>query len=462
MPKKSLKIRLLAGVVSGLLVLPQFAWSETLSDALIKAYQNSPVLETGRAALRAQDETVPQARAAMRPQIYASADATLQANTLQPGLITDTWRAQLAASLLLFDSGQTPAAIASAEAADMASRSRLTELEQSVLLDAATAYLDVRRDMDLVDLNVNNVSVLEKELQSVNDRFAVGEVTRTDVSQTEARLAFANATLATSEGALAVSHDKYLAAVGEAAKDLNPPPPIPELAKSVSAAQSIAMKEHPTIIAARFNQDSAEYDVQRAIGASGPTVSVNARVGADVNSIVDDTTVGAAEITLSGQIPLYQGGTLESLERQSLAILEQRKFELQNDARIIQQNVAIAWAYLEISRAQIVAIQQQITASEIALEGVKVEASLGARTTLDVLNASQELLSAQSNLVSAQRDEYVAAFNLLASMGLLTVKYLNLGIPTYNPAINYNEVQSGPVNGFDGSVLDRIGHRWSN
>jgi outer membrane protein len=462
MQRAGLKSRLLAGAFSALLLTSQAAWSETLAGALSKAYENSPVLESGRAALRAQDETIPQAKAAMKPMISAIALGTFQANTAQNLVLGDTWRAQLVGSLLLFDSGQTPAAVASAEAADMASRSLLTELEQGVLLDAATAYLDVRRDMELVNLNINNVSVLEKELQSVNDRFSVGEVTRTDVAQTEARLALANATLATAEGALAVSSNTYLAAVGAPATDLAPPPPIPDLANSVSAAQAVAMQEHPAVVAARFSQDASQYDVERAVGASGLSVSLEGRTGVAVNEVIDGSTIGAVEVTLSGQIPLYQGGTLESLVRQAEAVLAQRRFELQNTARIIQQNVAIAWAYLEISRAQIVAIKQQIAASEIALEGVKVEASLGARTTLDELNAAQELLFAQSNLVTAQRDEYVAAFNLLASMGLLTVKYLNLGIPTYNPEINLQAVENGPINGFDGAVLDRIGHRWGN
>ncbi len=220
------------------------------------------------------------------------------------------------------------------------------------------------------------------------------------------------------------------------------------------------MREHPSIIGARYAQDAASFDLERSRGASGPTVSMSGQLGIQLGDTTNDTVVGGASISLNGTVPLYQGGTLESLERQAIAILDQRKFELQNTARGVQQQVAIAWANLGVARASISASQQQIEASTVAFQGVNVEATLGARTTLDVLNAEQELLSARSNLVSARRDEYVAAYNLLASMGLLTVSHLNLGIPSYDPDLNYQRVQSGPVSGFDGSVLDRLNSRW--
>ncbi len=454
-----LRARLLAGAALALWSSSPVA-AHSLTDALIAAYQNSPVLEVNRAGLRAQDESVPLARSALRPNVSLDANGTLAVNSGQPGEITDTWQAGLNASLVLYDSGQTPAAVNSAKAGIMAARAGLKAVEQGVLLSAAVAYLDVRRDMQFVDLSENNVRVLREQVQAVNDRFAVGEVTRTDVSQAEARLAFAQAGLAGSQGGLAISSQNYLAAVGSPPNDLSVPPPIPDLPDVLASAISIAMGEHPSIIGARFAQDSATFDVERSKGRSGPMVSMNGQLGVQTGDITNHDLVLGANVGLNATIPLYQGGTLESLERQAGAILDQRKFELQSAARGVQQQVAIAWANLGVARASIVASQQQIEAATIAHDGVRVEATFGTRTTLDVLNAEQELLTARSNLVSAQRDEYVAAYNLLAAMGLLTVSHLQLGIPSYDPDVNYNRVQNGPVEGFDGSVLDRITNRW--
>ncbi len=456
-----LKAHLLAGAAV-VLFLPSAAAAHSLTDALIAAYQNSPLLAVSRAGLRAQDETVPLARAGMRPNVSVNGMGSLSANTGQPGEITDTWQASLDASLVLYDSGQTPAAVESAKANIMAARAGLRAAEQGVLLTAAIAFLDVRRDRQFVELSENNVRVLREQVEAVNDRFAVGEVTRTDVSQAEARLAASRASLSASQGGLAISAQNYLAAIGYAPGDLGSLPPIPGLPATLADAVSIAMGEHPSVVGARFAQDAAAFDLARTKASSGPRVSLGGQAGFQIGDATEHEIVGGVSVSLSGSVPLYQGGTLEALERQASAILDQRKFELQNAARSVQQQVSIAWANLGVARASIVAGQQQIEASTVAFEGVNVEATLGARTTLDVLNAEQELLTARSNLVSAQRDEYVAAFNLLASMGLLTVAHLDLGIPSYDPDVNYDRVQNGPVSGFDGSVLDRIGSRWGN
>lgn len=457
---QQLKMRLLAGAALAILSA-QPGVAHSLTDALIAAYQNSALLEVNRAGLRAQDESVPLARAGLRPNVALVGNGTLALNTAQPGQLTDSWQAGLNASLVLYDAGQTPAAIDSAKAGIMAARAGLKAVEQGVLLTAVIAYMDVRRDMQFVDLSENNVRVLREQVQAVNDRFSVGEVTRTDVSQAEARLASSQASLSASQGGLAISTQNYLAAVGVPPVALSVPPPIPNLPASLADAVSIAMREHPSIIGARFAQDSATFDLVRSKGQSGPQVSMSGQLGVQVGDETDHSFVGGASVSLNATLPLYQGGTLESLERQAVAILDQRKFELQDTARSVQQQVAIAWANLGVARASINAGQQQIEASTVAFEGVNVEATLGARTTLDVLNAEQELLTARSNLVSAQRDEYVAAYNLLSAMGLLTVAHLQLGIPSYNPDVNYDRVQNGPVSGFDGSVLDEIADRWA-
>lgn len=457
-----LRQTLLAGAALLSAAFPGAAHAETLTDALIRAYRNSTVLELNRAALRAQDESVAQARAGLRPTVDVSGSGTLSANTLQPGEVTDAWRVSLDAGLVLYDSGRTPAAIEAAKAAIRATRARLKAVEQQVLLTATVAFVDVRRDIQFVVLSRNNIRVLHEQVQAVNDRFAVGEVTRTDVSQAEARLAASRAGLSASEGGLAVSSQNYLAAIGVMPVDLSVPPPVPNLPSSLSEAQAIAMGAHPDIAGARYAQDVAEFDLERSRGESGPTVSLDGQLGIQLDEQTQGVLAAGASISLRGSMPLYQGGSLESMERQARAILDQRRFELQNAARTVQQQVAIAWANLGVARASIAAGQQQIDAAKVAFDGVTVEATLGARTTLDVLNAEQELLTARSNLVSAQRDEYVAAYNLLSAMGLLTVAHLNLGIPSYDPDVNYSRVQNAPASGFDGSVLDRIGARWAN
>lgn len=466
-------------VLAGLLVTA--AWplaAQSLGETLVSAYRSSPVLEAQRAALRAVDEGVAQALAGRRPRVEASGEASLSDSSDSD--LSDRYSAGVDASLTLYDHGRTEAAVDSARAGVEAGRADLMSAEQDVLLDAVTAHIDIRRDARLVMLSESNVSVLQEQVQAARDRFEVGDVTRTDVSLAEARLAAARSELAAAEGQLRLSQDRYAAVVGVPARAVLEPPPLPRLAASLEAAEAIALREHPAIVAARFREQAATYDLDRARRGFGPTATLGGSVSltrAPTQFSGDETSINAG-VSLQGSVPIYSGGTLESAVRQSEALLGQRKAQLQAAARQVRQQVAAGWSNLAVARASIVASQQQIAAAEIAVQGVREEQLLGARTTLDVLDREQELRDAQFQLVSAQRDEVAAAYGLLAAMGLMTADYLNLPVERYDPALNYSRVEPAGVpqragadaaaaevpgranTGFDGSAVDRIKDRW--
>jgi outer membrane protein len=444
--------------------------AESLADALVTAYQTSPLLESNRSGLRSLDETVPQARADRRPQVSVgvNGDASSVFEAFDARLYS--LQAALNASLLVFDSGQTAAAVEAARNRVAAGRADLKDVEQLVLFNAVSAYVDVRRDMEFVRLANNDVDRLQETLRATQNRFEVGEVTRTDVSQSESRLAASRSTLAGAEGQLEVSRAAYRAAVGVPPRNLEPLPPLPDLPASLDAATAVAIQRNPLIISAQFSERAAVYDFDRALAAKRPTVSVTASAGwergnefslgfaGEVEETWDGDAFGA--VGIEGRMPLYTGGRNDSLVRQAQALLDQRRFQLQDVARAVTQQTAAAWAQLEVARASIVARREQAEAARIAAEGVAEEARLGARSTLDVLDADQERLTAEAEIVRALRDEYVAAYDVLRAMGLLTVEHLNLGIDTYDPDLNFTRVQSGPIGGYDTSVVDRIRARW--
>ncbi|MEM9267773.1 MAG: TolC family outer membrane protein, partial [Pseudomonadota bacterium] len=439
----------------------QMAWSDTLSDALVKAYQLSPILEASRASLRSTDEGVAQARAARRPTVSGSATAALSDNDDVNSEVTDTYSIQLTTSLTLLDGGQNRFAIESARNLVAAGRASLRDTEQSVLLNAVSAYMDVRRDMQFVSLSENNVMVLQEQVRAARDRFEVGEVTRTDVSLAEARLAQARANLASSQGQLRTSQEVYRAVIGVPPSNLQVPPPLPNMPASVSDAQAIALREAPSLTAAQFTEIAAGFDLKRAQAAQGFSASLSGSATYSANQRFDGDTQTSASVGVTGTLPLYQGGRLSSLVRQAQSIVALRKAEIQSTARSVRQNVATAWSSLDVSRATVAAAREEIRAAQVAFDGVREEATLGARTTLDVLDREQELRDAQFALASAERDRYVAGFNLLASMGLLSVDYLGLGIPTYDPDVNYQKVQNAPFSTERGTILDKLRGRYA-
>ncbi|MGO4917074.1 TolC family outer membrane protein [Pseudogemmobacter sp. W21_MBD1_M6] len=443
----SLKKYLGVAAAAALLLTAPLARAETLTDALIGAYNNSGLLEQNRALLRVADEDVAIAMSALRPIISYSVGAGYRTPTQ-----TDDWSstAALSAELTIYDAGASRLAIDAAKETVLGTREQLVSVEQNVLLRAVNAYMSVRRDTEIVDLRQNNVRVITQALRAARDRFEVGEVTRTDVAIAESSLAAARSGLSSAQGALAQSRAEYRAAVGRAPGQLASPPARPNTAKSLDAATAAAVRMHPDILAAQRQVTVSELNILRARTAMQPKGTIGASVSVDDNR---DTTK-SLQLTLSG--PIYQGGRLSALTRQAMARRDSTRAALLLTSVNVAQNVANAWAGLDVSRSVLSASNEQVSSARLAYRGVSEEATLGARTTLDVLNAEQDVLDAEGSRISAITDQYVATYQLLASMGLLTVNHLGLGIKTYDPAAYYNLVKNAPAISMQGAQLDRV------
>lgn len=425
------------------------ASAETLADALTHAYDHSGLLEQNRALLRAADEDVAQATASLMPVINWSATATSSAPRA-PGADLISANASISASLTIYDSGATQFAIDAQKELVLGTRQSLINVEQQVLLRAVEAYMNVRRDSEFLALRQNNVRVITQEFRAAQDRFEVGEVTRTDVSLAEARLAAARSLLASAQGSLAQSQEEFRAAVGRAPGRLQPVSPAPA-SRSIADAKAYAVRNHPTIREAQHGVSAAELNIRRAEAANNPTVSLNAQVGVD-----DEINFGRqVGVTISG--PIYQGGRLSSQVRQFMARRDAARAGLHVTRHALEQQVGNAYSFLEVARASRQASEEQIRASTVAFRGVREEATLGARTTLDVLNAEQELLNARANQISAQADEVIASYSLLSATGLLTAEHLRLPVQQYDPSAYYNLVKDAPTSTSDqGAALDRV------
>ena len=423
------------------------AQSESLSDALVSAYRTSGLLEQNRALLRAADEDVALAVASLRPVISYALSSTY--STVSSTTATNL---QLSANLVLYDFKRSTMRNELAKENVLALRENLISVEQAVLLNAVVAFVNVQRDISIQGLRENNVRLIQQELRAAQDRFEVGEITRTDVAFAQARQAASESALAAASGNLNISREQYRAAVGNYPGQLAALPAPPATAKSLAAARSIARGSHPDIAQAKRNVKIADLNV--AIAAAGilPSLNGNVQTGVDQAGNVG-STIG---LTFSG--PIYQGGALAASHRRSAAQRDASRAGLRLTGIAVDQNVGNAWARLAVAEVGLEATQQQIRASRIAFRGVREEASLGARTTLDVLDAEQELLDAESSQISAQTDRYVAVYSLLAAMGLLTVDHLNLGITTYDAAAYYNSVKNAPSHGVSaqGKRLDSL------
>ena len=448
----------------GLALSTGVAKAETLADAMIGAYNTSGLLEQNRAVLRAADEDVAQAVAALRPVIAWSADATRQFGTTRSAstggvilsAVSNTVSANLSAQLTLYDNGATRLAIATAKEAVLGTRQSLINVEQQVLLSAVEAFMEVRRALENVALRENNVRLIMQELRAAQERFEVGEVTRTDTSLAEARLAGARSELAAAEGSLTIAREQYLAIVGQLPGRLQPPRSLPDLPARVEAAKAVAVREHPQIKAVQRQVAAAELNILRAEAAMKPTVSLRGALsvteGIDTERFTRGGTIG---IEAGG--PIYQGGRLNSLVRQAVANRDATRGQLHQVVDQVSQNVGNAYAQLRIARASLDSSDRQVRAATVAFRGVREEAALGARTTLDVLNAEQELLDARSRRISAQVDESIAAYRVLSSMGRLTTTDLRLNVQQYDPVSYYNLVKDSPSNlSKQGEQLDRV------
>lgn len=432
--------------LTGLLAVTP-ASAESLIDALSAAYQTNPTLQAQRAQLRATDEGVPQALSGWRPTVQAQGTygATHTETTLNTGATAEgdiePYSGSVTLSQNVFAGGRTVNATDQAEFGVLAGRESLRSVEQSTLFNAVQAYMNVIRDQSVVELNRNNVDVLKRQLEATTDRFRVGELTRTDTAQAEARLSLAKSNLTAAEAQLTASRAFYERVVGQMPGTLEKPSAVAGLPESEEAARAMAEQNNPSLQAARFAERANREAISVAKGALLPTVDIQAQYqyGRDPSLTVRD----AEESSIVGvlTIPLYQGGAEYSQVREAKELHNQSRLQVSAAMREVDEAVRNAWDTLRASRASILSTGEQVNASQIALEGVRQESEVGARTTLDVLNAEQEYLNARVSLVSAERDLAVAEYGLLAAMGLLTAQALQLPVDYYDPAVNYDEVR---------------------
>lgn len=452
-------------VAAGLaLFMAQAAAAETLTDALVSAYNNSHLLEQNRAVLRAADEDVAQAVAALRPTLeYGVAALYEHLDDPLPSQLQDTYSTSLDlfSRMTIWAGGRNRMTVQAQKEAVLSAREGLIAQEQQVLFDAVSAYMNVIAARETVDLQQNSVRVLQEEVRAATDRFDVGEVTRTDVAQAQARLAQADADYVTAEGEYQIAREDYKLKVGRYPGNLAAPPPLPKTAASLDAARDVAQKNHPQILQAQFGVSFAEMTVAIAEAAVLPTL--NGRVGgnysnADTNTFRTDGYDWGASVGLELGGTIYQGGALNSAFRQAKANRDNSRAALLQTTATVGEQVGRAWAVRESAGASLSATERQIQAAQIAFDGTREEATLGARTTLDVLDAEQDLLNARTSRVNASTQEQIAVYGVLASMGRLTVDYLKLPVTAYDPSVYYNAVRNAPagVRSSQGIKLDRV------
>lgn len=440
------KILLATAVTVGCLAT-QAVQAQSLGEVFSAAYNNNPTLLAARAALRATDEGVPQALSGWRPTVSVTGEYGRQrqeydpASASNPNANLNPQTTSLTVSQPLYRGGRTEAATDSAEALVLAGRQDLAATERRVLLDAVTAYMDVVQNQAVLDLNRNNEEVLRRQFDAVRERFRVGEITRTDVAQSESRLSRATADRISAEGALVSSRAVLARIIGEMPRTLTTPPPLPQLPASETEALAIAYDENPDLQGARFREVAAKYDVRAVSGGLLPSVSLNGSLTKADETTRANLEAESAKIALQLTMPLYEGGQIYSQTRQRKQTHNQRRIQVEEQRRSVRQSVVQAWENLATARSNITARRSQVDASRIALEGVQQEAEVGSRTVLDVLDQEQEYLDARVAEVRARRDEYVAGFTLVSSVGRLNARQLSLPVDYYDPETNYQRVR---------------------
>ncbi|MGZ3217522.1 TolC family outer membrane protein [Paracoccus sp. T5] len=436
------------------------ARAESLADTMVAAYRHSALIEQNRAVLRAADEDVAASVAALRPVVQWIARHGIQRS--EGGPTTRSTSLALNGSVTLYDFGRSQLAIDGTKEQVLATRQALVSVEQDVLLSATVAYFQVREAIQQVALQQNSVEVLSRERQAAQDRFDVGEITVTDVALADAQLAATRAGLAAANGQLEVAREAYLAVTGRQASNLSTPPSLPKLPATLDEARTIAQRSHPTIRQAQRQAAAAEIGVAAAAAERNPILSGTASIGVNRTpqarlggGLVSEST-NTASVGLELSQTLYSGGRLPAAHRRAMAQRDQARSALLNVSRQVSQSVGETWANIAVARAQITAIDQQISAAQQAYNGVREEALLGARTTLDVLDSEQALLEARADRITAESNLQLAHYQLLSAMGRLTVEDLNLGIPTYDPSQYYSAVRDAPFTSKQGESLDRV------
>lgn len=430
--------------------------AQSIEETLANAYRSNPEILAQRAALRATDETVPQALSQWRPSITLSgntgrardfssttstnfgANGSRDQTTVENERLRTPLSATLTLTQPLYRGGRSTAELARAEANVQAGRAQLGVVEQRVLLEAATAYINLAQAFAVLELNINNVQVLQRQLDAARDRFQVGEITRTDVSQAEARLSQAQANRTRSEGEVATTRATFLRSAGLEAGRVRVPAVPNGLPGNEAEARSWAQVANPNVVQARFSHDAAGHDVALIEGEQLPTVALQADAIKARETATRGLTRDTLDLLLTFSVPIYQQGATDARVRGAKQTQGQRRTQIDVATRQAIDDATRGWQQLQTARAQIGSFSAQIRANEIALEGVEQEARVGSRTVLDVLNAEQELLNSRVSLVQAQRDEVLASFQLLSAVGKLRASELGLPVEVYDPAANLN------------------------
>jgi outer membrane protein len=466
------KVRAIVGVAGVALAFATFATAtgaraDTIEGALVRAYQNNPQLNAQRAQVRSTDEQVPQALSGYRPKISVTASAAAQ--YLDSLTTTPAIRLQNVYPQSLAQNGQNHLGVAGfdgtrsvggtltqtffngfvtanktrqAESQVSNAREGLRVLEQTVLLSAATIYMDYLRDSAIVEVNRSNVRVLEQTLKQTQDRFNVGEVTRTDVAQSQAQLAAGQTQLQTAISNLTTTAANYRRIIGVEPVALAPGSPVDRLLpRGLPASVEIGLMENPNVTAAMYGIDVAFLAVKVAEGALFPTLQGVVSVQQSYETTLISNRALAASAGLQLTVPVYQGGGEYALIRQSKESLAQQRLTLDQTRDQTRATIVQSWGQLEAGKAQVTSAQAQVTASETALNGVREEARVGQRTTLDVLNAQQALVNARVALVTAQHDRVVASYSVLAAIGRLAPQVLGLPTTIYDPSVHYHQVR---------------------
>ena len=420
--------------------------AESLKSALAKAYENSGVLAQNQALLNAADESVVAAAGALLPAVQASISQSYR-KTEGVSDISDSTSFSISARMPIYDFGRGQLGIDLAKEAVAGTRLQLASIEQSVLLNAIEAFMQYRQATELVRLRENNLKVIDQELRAANDRFEVGEITRTDVAMAEAAKAQSLSALAQARGDLERSTEAYMMAVGSKPNSPDAPVNLPSLPASASAAKAAAAKGHPDVLAAQSQVKQAEIRLAQAEANAMPSISLSGSLS--------QTSLNMTSLGVEATIPLYQGGQIDSGVRQATAQLSSAKSALRVAVLNSDLQVGSAYARLNVARANMQATEQQIAAAQIAFDGLREEAKLGARTTLDVLNAEQNLLDAKANRVIASTEVVNATYAVVAALGQLSAKGLGLQVDLFDPEAYAATVQTAAPS-MRGLQLDKV------
>jgi outer membrane protein len=452
--RRFLRTALLAGV--GLTIGAGGGRAETISGALIKAYLTSPDINTQRAAVRVADENVPKANAGYLPTVTATGNISIEreqasilgANDVASGnSAVETLKPRgygVTANETVFNGNRTLNSIRQAESQVFGAREQLRNTEQNTLLSGLTAYMDVLEDTAILALDNNNVDVLKEQLRETRDRFTVGEVTRTDVAQAEASLAQGQGIALSAVATLQAAVARYRQFIGDQPTSLAPVKPLVRpIPKTLPEAISISQIEHPAISGSLHGVDAAQLQVKIAEGALYPTIGLSASF---TNQYDSGGFPGFHALTgqILGQIniPIYQGGAEYASTRQAKESLSQQEIQTDSLRNQVRQAVVAAWGLNEAAVGVVRAARAGVSANEVALTGVREEAKVGQRTTLDVLNAQQALLQARTTLVQAEHDQVVDSYSLLSAVGRLNIPTLGLAVAEYDPRVHFDQVKS--------------------